>query len=270
MKNIKNNKKESKIAVVTGGAGLLGRQHCIALTEIGCKVIILEKDIKKAKTFLHSLKVDKINQNIYFLKTDIVRFKDVIKISKKISKSFGNVDILINNAANNPKISKKNFNNLDNFNHDTWKKDLDVGLTGSLNCTIVFGSEMAKRKNGIILNIASDLSVIAPDQRLYNIGKKIKTAKPVSYSVVKSGLIGMTKYFATYWHAEGIRVNALSPGGVYNNQDKNFVKKLKKLIPLNRMANIDEYKGAIKFLCSDESSYMTGQNIIIDGGRSVW
>ena len=260
----------NRIAVVTGGSGLLGKQHCLALAERGSKVIIIEKNSISAKNFLRSIKNEKYFENIFFLKTDITKFSQVKKISKLISKEFGEVDILINNAANNPSIDSKKFNNIDHFNHKNWNKDIEVGLTGALNCTIIFGTKMAKMKKGVILNIASDLSIIAPDQRLYNKSNKILIAKPVSYSVIKSGLVGMTRYFATYWSDKGIRVNALSPGGVYNNQDKLFVKKINKLIPLNRMAKIDEYKGAIQFLCSDDSSYMTGQNIVIDGGRSVW
>jgi NAD(P)-dependent dehydrogenase (short-subunit alcohol dehydrogenase family) len=131
---------------------------------------------------------------------------------------------------------------------------------------------MASKHGGVILNIASDLSVIAPDQRLYEqegVDALMQPVKPVTYSVIKTGLIGLTRYLASYWANKNIRVNALSPGGVFNNHDIEFVKKLSKLIPLGRMAHRDEYKGAIQFLCSDASSYMTGQNLILDGGRSI-
>ena len=263
-------KLEGKIAVVTGGAGLMGQQHCIALIEIGAKVIILEKDVSKSKKFINNLKDKSYLNNIFYYKSDITKFKNLKSLSQNIYKTFGKVDILINNAANNPPLNNKSFNEIKKFNHKMWEKDLEVGLTGTLNCSLIFGDLMVNNGGGVILNIASDLSVIAPDQRLYNKGKRIEKAKPVSYSVVKSGIIGMTKYFATYWNNHGVRVNALSPGGIYNNQDKNFVNKVRKLIPMNRMANKDEYKGAIQFLCSDDSKYMTGQNIVIDGGRSVW
>ena len=133
---------------------------------------------------------------------------------------------------------------------------------------------MSKDSNGgVILNIASDLSVISPDQRLYHkngISQDMQPVKPVTYSVIKAGLIGLTKYLATYWTASNIRCNALSPGGVYNGQPEEFVKKLSALIPLGRMASADEYRSAVQFLCSDASSYMNGQNIVIDGGRSTW
>ena len=155
-----------------------------------------------------------------------------------------------------------------------WDNQIKVGLTGALNCIKVFGTEMAtSKRKGVILNIASDLSVIAPDQRIYKkdgIPDELQQVKPVTYSVIKSGLIGLTRYVSTYWSKQGVRCNALSPGGIYNNQSEEFVSRISNLIPLNRMANKDEYQGAIQFLCSDASSYMNGQNIVIDGGRSVW
>ena len=134
-----------------------------------------------------------------------------------------------------------------------------------------FWEKYGQKKGGVILNIASDLSVIAPDQRLYETkNSKNKNCKPVTYSVIKSGLIGLTKYLSTYWADKGVRCNAISPGGVYTDQTEEFVNKISKLIPLGRMAQINEYQAAIQFLCSDASSYMTGQNLVIDGGRSVW
>jgi len=155
-----------------------------------------------------------------------------------------------------------------------WQTEIAVGLTGAMLCSRAFGGAMAKSGGGVILNIASDLGVIAPDQRLYrqpNVTREEEQpVKPVTYSVIKHGLIGLTKYHATYWADRGVRVNAISPGGVFNNQDSAFVEKLTRLIPMGRMADVDEYRAAVQFLCSDASSYMTGQNIIMDGGRSVW
>jgi NAD(P)-dependent dehydrogenase (short-subunit alcohol dehydrogenase family) len=162
---------------------------------------------------------------------------------------------------------------LERFPLEVWNKDLAVGLTGAFLCSKVVGTEMARRRSGVILNIASDLGVIAPDQRIYREPGKSdeeQPAKPVSYSVVKHGLIGLTRYLATYWADRGVRVNALSPGGVYNGQEEGFVKRLSQLIPMGRMADLDEYKAAVVFLVSDASSYMTGANLIIDGGRTVW
>jgi NAD(P)-dependent dehydrogenase (short-subunit alcohol dehydrogenase family) len=189
---------------------------------------------------------------------------------------FGRVDILINNAANNPKIEASSgsaWSRFEQFPLDVWEADLSVGLTGAFLCSQVIGSEMARRKKGVILNIASDLAVIAPDQRLYRqdgLPDSQQPVKPVTYSVVKTALVGLTRYLATYWADAGVRVNAISPGGVYNGQSEEFVMRLSSLIPLSRMAHVDEYKGAILFLCSDASSYMTGANLVIDGGRSSW
>jgi NAD(P)-dependent dehydrogenase (short-subunit alcohol dehydrogenase family) len=149
-----------------------------------------------------------------------------------------------------------------------------VGLTGAFLCSQVFGSAMAKDgMGGVILNIASDLSVLSPDQRLYrqeNLQPDMQPVKPVTYSVIKAGLSGLTRYLATYWAEYGVRANTLSPGGVFNNQSDEFVERLSTLIPIGRMAQKDEYRSAVQFLCSDASAYLNGQNIVMDGGRSVW
>ncbi len=146
-----------------------------------------------------------------------------------------------------------------------------MGLTGAFLCSRIFGAEMAKRKSGVIVNVASDLAVIAPDQRLYRVDglpEDQQPVKPVTYSVVKTALLGLTRYLATYWNNENIRVNAISPGGVLNGQPEVFPSRIKQLIPMARMAGRDEYEGAILFLCSDVSSYMTGANLVVDGGRT--
>ena len=162
---------------------------------------------------------------------------------------------------------------MENFSTDQWNLELSVGLTGSMLCSKIFGYEMSKNGKGVILNISSDLGTIAPDQRIYKkegLPENEQPVKPVTYSVIKHGLIGLTKYLATYWADKGVRCNALCPGGIYANQSDDFVKRLTDLIPLGRMANIDEYKAAVAFVVSDASSYMTGASIPIDGGRSIW
>jgi NAD(P)-dependent dehydrogenase (short-subunit alcohol dehydrogenase family) len=256
-----------KIAVITGGAGLLGTEHAFALAEKNALVVAI--DLNKKKLEILKKKFEKKGHTIDTYKGDITKPKNILKIKNDILKKYKKIDILINNAQLDfvPKKKSKKFNNtLENYSLKKWDSEINVGLKGAFICSKIFGIEMLKKRNGVILNIASDLSVIAPDQRIY---KHLKTNKPISYSVIKHGLIGLTKYLASYWSSKNIRVNALSPGGVYNYQEKIFIKKIKKLIPMNRMANVSEYKEAIQFLCSDASSYMTGHNLIIDGGRTL-
>jgi len=162
---------------------------------------------------------------------------------------------------------------LENYPLDAWQSDLAVGLTGAFLCSRVIGTEMARRGKGAIVNVASELGIVAPDQRIYadsSLPPDEQPVKPVSYSVVKSGLLGLNKYLSTYWARTGVRVNALSPGGVENGQPEDFIVRLTNLIPMGRMAHRDEYQGAIIFLCSDASSFMTGANVVVDGGRTVW
>ena len=207
---------------------------------------------------------------------DVTKESSIKSCLKKIKKIRKKIDILINNASINPtskKIKNNSNNRLESFSLKNWNKEISVGLTGTFLCSKIFGTEMSKDKKGVIINILSDLSVISPDQRIYQKNnKKInnKFAKPITYSAIKTGMLGLTRYIATYWAHKGIRCNAISPGGIYDNQDKFFVRKLNKLIPLGRMAEKDEYRSAIQFLCSDASSYMNGHNMIMDGGRSIW
>lgn len=265
----------SKInAVITGAAGLLGKNHAEALVELGYNVYLTDINYKQAKLISLEINSKNFKGKAFARKLDVTSNASLTKFINEIKK----IDILINNAAINPKLNtilgKKKIlkYNQHSIDFKKFQKELDIGLTGYLKCTVKFGNLMAKNKFGIIVNIASDLSVIAPNQFLYNDSytKKFTKYKPASYSIIKHGIIGMTKYFATFWSNDNIRVNALSPGGVFENQDIKFVKKLKKLIPMNRMANQNDYKAAIKFLCSNDSNYMTGHNLIIDGGRSIW
>tara|TARA_A100001015_G_scaffold146201_2_gene162084 strand:- start:5064 stop:5861 length:798 start_codon:yes stop_codon:yes gene_type:complete len=256
-----------KIAVVTGGAGLLGRQHTLAILENGGSAVIIDIDKIRVSKLKKEFLKKRFKIDVFY--GDVTNDKQINEIKRKILKKYKKIDILINNAQRDhiPKKKSAKFENLfENYPIKKWDEELDIGLKGAFICSQIFGSEMAKKKNGVILNVASDLSVIAPDQRLYS---HLKSFKPVTYSVIKHSLIGLTKYLASYWSSKKIRVNAISPGGVFNNQNKTFVKKVKKLIPMNRMANVEEYKEAIQFLCSDASSYMTGHNLVIDGGRSI-
>lgn len=265
----------NKWVVVTGAAGLLGRQHSTALLEVNANLVLLDKDKNRVIQVSHELNQLGFSGKILNYEIDITNESKVQAINDDLLAKKISISVLINNAAINPKYEVlaegKNGSRVEDFDLLDWDLQLDVGLKGAFICSKVFGSNMAKQGNGVILNIASDLSIIAPDQRIYkNNSNELQNVKPITYSVIKSGLIGMTKYLATYWNESNVRVNAISPGGVYEKQDSEFVNRLTKLIPLGRMASPDEYKSAIQFLCSDASSYMTGQNLVIDGGRSVW
>jgi NAD(P)-dependent dehydrogenase (short-subunit alcohol dehydrogenase family) len=261
-----------RVAIITGGAGLLGYHHGAALAGAGARVVLL--DLASAKPRMRAKQLSaEYGVEALGLVCDITSESSLARARKKILETFGRIDILINNAANNPKVEDGNttWTRLESFPLAIWDADIRVGLTGAFLCSRIFGAEMAKRKSGVIVNIASDLAVIAPDQRLYRVDglpEDQQPVKPVTYSVVKTALLGLTRYLATYWSAANIRVNSISPGGVFNGQPEVFLKRLEQLIPMGRMANRDEYQGAILFLCSDASSYMTGTNLVIDGGRS--
>ncbi|MCX5510530.1 SDR family oxidoreductase [Pseudomonas sp. BJa3] len=266
---------DDRVAVITGGAGLLGYQHAATIAGLGGVPVLLDINGQGLADNAARL-AEETGCQALTIAADITDLDALKEAAKHLMGSHGRVDILINNAARNPKVESaadKDFSRLEHFPWEQWQLDLDVGLGGAFNCAKVFGVEMANRGRGVIVNIASDLGVIAPDQRLYRIEGRSpdqQPVKPVTYSVVKHGLIGLTKYLATYWCEQGVRCNALSPGGVYAGQNDVFVSKLTQLIPLGRMAEADEYRGAIAFLCSDASSYMNGTNLVIDGGRSTW
>jgi NAD(P)-dependent dehydrogenase (short-subunit alcohol dehydrogenase family) len=264
-----------RVAIVTGGAGLLGYHHGAILAAAGANVVLL--DLAVANPGLRAEQLQMAHgPECLGLSMDITHESSILEARDAVLAKFGRVDILINNAANNPKVEDQKpgqpWSRLENFPVATWNADIAVGLTGAFLCSRIFGQEMVKRGKGVIVNIASDLAVIAPDQRLYRqegLPDEEQPVKPVTYSVVKTALLGLTRYLSTYWVAQGVRVNAISPGGVFNGQPDEFTVKLHSLIPMARMAEKDEYQGAILFLCSDASSYMTGQNLIVDGGRSV-
>jgi NAD(P)-dependent dehydrogenase (short-subunit alcohol dehydrogenase family) len=264
-----------RVAIITGGAGLLGYQHGAILAAAGAHVVLLDLGLANPQLRAEQLTAA-YGPDCLGLAVDITSEASLLEARDAIIAKFGRIDILINNAANNPKVEDQKpsqpWSRLENFPLETWNDDIAVGLTGAFLCSRIFGQEMVKRNSGVILNVASDLGVIAPDQRLYRkegVPEDQQPVKPVTYSVVKTALIGLTRYLSTYWTANNIRVNAISPGGVSAGQPYEFTAKLHQLIPMGRMAHKDEYQGAVLFLCSDASSYMTGQNLIVDGGRSV-
>ena len=246
----------NKNVIITGGSGFLGSQITDALLNEKANVFVIDIIKPKKKT------------SVKYFGADITNESELKRILKFFKLKNIKIDILINNAAIDypPSKSKKNNFKLETFPNELWDKDILVSLKGSYLCTKVFGTYMSKFKKGVIINISSDLGIIAPDQRIY---KKKNFTKPVTYSVAKHGIIGLTKYTASYWGEKNIRCNAIAPGGIYNNQDSSFVKKINQLIPLGRMAKKNEYNGLILFLCSDHSSYLTGSVIVADGGRTI-
>mgnify|MGYP002634548109 CR=1 FL=1 len=264
-----------RVAIITGGAGLLGVKHGEAIAEMGGIPVLLDLNGDAAEKCAHELSLAYGGPAIG-MAVDITLPEQIATARDRIVGEFGAIHILINNATNNPKMENRDINDfsrLENFPLETWNQDIAVGLGGAFLCAQAFGSVMAAAGQGVILNVASDLGLIAPDQRLYRkdgLADGMQPVKPVTYSVVKSGLIGLTRYLATYWADRGVRANAIAPGGVYTGQDDAFVQRLNNLIPLGRMAGQDEYKAAVAFMVSDASSYMTGSVLTIDGGRSCW
>ena len=267
-----------RVALITGAAGLLGREHARALLEIGAKVVLTdvqEKSLEEARQELVSVYG---KDRVLASYMDVTSESSILAVLETLREDSLDISVLINNAAIDPKVDKGSSlgetSRLENFSLSQWNLEISVGLTGAFLCAKIFGSAMANsQQEGVILNIASDLSVISPNQKLYRkngLTESEQPVKPITYSVIKAGLVGMTLYLATYWPEKGVRCNALSPGGVENRQGEEFMAKLTSLIPAGRMATADEYHSAVQFLCSDASSYLTGQNIVIDGGRSVW
>ena len=264
-----------RVAIITGGAGLLGQKHAEAIAARGGIPVLL--DLPATEPGAVGTRIaGEYGVRALGCAVDITEPSQVQGLLERVLSQFGRVDVLVNNAANNPKVENAvqgEWSRLEHFPLAVWEADIAVGLTGAFLCSQIIGAQMARQKRGVIVNVASDLAVIGPDQRLYRqdgLSEEEQPAKPVSYSVVKTGLIGLTRYLATYWAQSGVRVNAISPGGVFNGQPDIFVQRLSSLIPLGRMARIDDYQGAIVFLCSDASSYMTGFNLVVDGGRSCW
>ena len=247
---------KGKTIVLTGSSGFLGRQYAHALSKLHANLILVDNQTKKNKQLEINLKKKYKTRPMSF-GIDISNQESVLKLTKEIVRNYKKIDILINNATVK----------FESYPLDLWQKYIDVNLTGLFLCSQEIGKVMAKQKNGVIVNISSIYGNTGADQRIY--GKKNMNT-PVAYAATKGAFLNFTRYVAAYWQKRNVRVNTLSLGGVFNNQNNNFVRKIENLIPMGRMANKDEYKSAIQFLCSDASSYMTGQNIIIDGGRTIW
>ncbi len=258
-----------KVAVVTGALGLLGKQHCIALSEAGAAVIVCDLEREQCDEFARMLPGP-----AYGFQLDVTVMNSIKNLRSFILQKFGKLDILVNNAAINDMFENKNsaFENskFENYPVEMWEKSIRVNLTGVFLCSQVLGKIMLDNRSGSIINIASTYGTVAPDQNLYKRpdGSQPFFKSPV-YSTSKGGIIAFTKYLASYWGKEGIRVNTLSPGGVENGQEEYFISNYSQRTPLGKMADPGDYKGAIVFLASDASRYMTGANLIVDGGWTI-
>jgi NAD(P)-dependent dehydrogenase (short-subunit alcohol dehydrogenase family) len=267
---------DGKVVVITGATGLLGRKHAEAIACYGGTPILLDLSQQAVDSFASELN-DEYNVGSIGFEIDISDEKAVEKNAKLLIDKFGKIDGLVNNAANNPKVEESNevnFSRLENFPLNIWNDDISVGLTGAFLCAKHYGFALSKNpEGGSIVNISSDLGLIAPDQRLYvksGIDNDKQNVKPVTYSVVKTGLIGLTRYLATYWTDKNVRCNAMCPGGVENGQPEDFLKEVNARIPMGRMARADEYQGTLLWMLSDASSYLNGAIISVDGGRTTW
>lgn len=251
--------------IITGASGNLGSQYAEGLARVGANLVLADLDQKSCKKIADKIE-DEYDVKTLSLKLDLNNKSSIKNMVTKTIKKFSKIDVLINNAAYQGN-SKTRKIKLENFPLTEWNKAVSVNLTGIfLTCQEV-GKIMKKQNNGNIINISSTYGIVAPDQRIY--GKSGQNAAAF-YSATKAAVVNLSRYLASYWNRTGIRVNTLSPGGVARNQERNFVKSYSEKTMLGRMAKNNEYVGAIIFLSSDASSYMTGSNLIIDGGWTAW
>ena len=259
-----------KVIIVTGALGLIGLEYAKILSYRGARVMMIDVFTEtEARTSINKNFSGESRSRVTYFQGNITDKESLQSIRQEIIKQYHKIDVLINNAAINPKVegTKKRTSTKKGFEDlalDDWERELKVNLTGTMLCCQIFGAVM--KSGGSVINIASTYGIVAPDQSLYPKGF-VKTA---TYGVSKGAIINLTKYLATYWGKKGIRVNAVAPGGVYNGQDKNFVKKYSAKTPLGRMAKAHEYNGIIVYLASDASSYSTGALYVVDGGWTAW
>ena len=264
---------DNQVAVVTGGIGLLGSQFCRTLGEAGAGVVVADLNADVATKTSEQLQKDGLNS--IGIAVDVTQPESVRDLVAQTVKHFGRLDILVCSAAIDPKFdsshSGEHVNAFEDYPLSAWQQALDVNLTGLFLCAQAAVQPMLKQDHGVIINICSIYGLVGPDQRIYEKpGIKTKAYKPVFYSVTKAGVLGLTHYLATYYAGKNIRANALTPGGVFNNHDDIFVKNYSARTVLGRMAHQDEMNGALLFLASDASSYMTGANLVVDGGWTAW
>lgn len=264
-----------QVAIVTGGPGLLGQEFCRTLSEAGAAVVVADINYLSAEETAHALREH--GHQALAVEVDVTEQDSVRSMVDAAQQSFGRVDILVNSAALDPKFDpgalKSGSTPLGAFEEyplAAWKQALDVNLTGMFLCCQAAVKPMLVQQRGVIINICSTYGLVGPDQRIYQREGKQTSFKPVYYSVTKAGVLGMTRYLATYYAGKNIRVNALTPGGVFNDHDETFLSAYSSRTVIGRMAHRDEMNGALLFLASDASSYMTGSNLVVDGGWTTW
>lgn len=266
-----------KNVVITGGAGFLGKVFAEAVAEMGGMPILLDVSLNYVNEAIESLAQKGYVATGFCV--NITNKENVQKVTKEIAEAHKQVHVLINAAAFAMKNLQEGgegfFAPFEEYEKSLWEVSLDVNLTGTFLVTQEIGKMMKACKYGVIINVASDVAVISPDHRIYEADERfdykgVSFNTPIAYPVTKAGILSFTRYLATYWAKHGIRVNSISPAGVYRQQDEKFVEQLVYRIPLGRMAYPEELKGPIVFLASEASSFMTGGNLIIDGGRTIW
>jgi len=261
-----------KVAIVTGGAGLLGRQFSRTLAQAGAKVVVADLNESEANKVAEEL------SNSGFpsmgIGVDVTKVDSTRQMVQKTVQIYKRLDILVCSAALDPKFDPQHqgqhANSFEDFPLEAWKQAVDVNLTGLFLCAQAAVKPMLEQNQGVIIDICSTYGLVGPDQRIYIRPGKPQQYKPVYYSVTKSGVLGLVRYLATYYAGKNIRVNALTPGGVFNNHDEAFVQNYSARTVLGRMAHQDEMNGALLFLASEASSYMTGSNLVVDGGWTAW
>jgi NAD(P)-dependent dehydrogenase (short-subunit alcohol dehydrogenase family) len=260
-----------RVAVVTGGIGLLGRHFCAALADHGASVAIVDLDEARSVAFARELQ-ETYGPKCAGISCDIAKPLAVKAMADRVERELGPIGILHNNAQSTGTSLDQYFAPTESFNLDVWREVMAVNLDGAFLTAQHIGERMAARGHGSIIQTASIYGVVGPDHRIYEgseyMGRSINT--PPVYSASKAGLIGLTRYLATYWGGRGVRVNTLTPGGVSSGQNRAFDRRYSARVPLGRMAGTDDIVGALIFLASDASSYVTGQNIIVDGGLAAW